>query len=673
MKHLDLSQTDGHATLTFDREGSSANIFDTETLNELFDTLTQVRENVSINSLLIRSAKPSIFVAGADIKSLASATPGELASLIDLGHEVFQILEDLNIPTVACIHGACLGGGYELALACDWRIASDAPCTKIGLPETQLGILPAWGGSTRLPKLIGLTHALPLILSGKVLSAESARRKGLVDEVAPMEHLEQLAREFLGKGKRQPSPHPFLHNKATASIIEARARKELIKRTRGHYPAPLKAMEVICESVHHSADISYRKERDAVIELASQPETARLIDLFFMREKAKKLKILDVEPRELKHPAVIGSGIMGAGIAYWLSSHDYPVLLKDVNHAALAKGMASISQSYEKAVKRHIMSETEAHNRYDRIHASADTLPLFNYDLIIEAAVEDIDVKKRIFADLSSRCSEQCILATNTSALPIHELAEVVTDPSRIVGLHFFNPVHRMPLVEIVRAPSTSLETLAAAIRFVQCIGKIPVVVKDSPGFLVNRILVPYLLEACGIFASGIDPVEIDEAMLDFGMPMGPLRLLDEVGLDVASHVAGTLIAAFPERMSMPPLMDNMIEAGYLGRKAGKGFYLYNGNGKDDTPKPNPGALEMRASRDLSEARIAEQLALLMSQEAASCLDEEIADSPESIDFAMVMGTGYAPFRGGPLHHADATHMMRPAFYPPIERKASAC
>jgi len=667
MKHLNLSQTDGLARLTFDRQESSANIFDTETLEELLAVVTQIREDVSITSLLICSAKSNIFVAGADIKSLASATPGELATLIDLGHQVFQILEDLTIPTVACIHGACLGGGYELALACDWRIASDAAATKIGLPETQLGIIPAWGGSTRLPKLIGLTQALPLILSGKVLSAASAQRKGLVDQVAPKEHIDQLAQKFLAKEPRKLSSHLLLHSKASTYIIEARARKELIKLTRGLYPAPLKAIEVICKSVHTPAHISFRNERDAVIELTSQPETARLINLFSMREKAKKLGIPDIKPNEIKHPVVIGSGTMGAGIAYWLSSHHYPVLLKDVNDQALAKGMKSISKTYQTAVNRHIMSQAEASNCYDRIHASAETLPLLNHDLIIEAAVENIEVKKQIFADLSPRCSEDCILATNTSALPIHELADVVTNPSRIVGLHFFNPVHRMPLVEIVRAPSTSPQTLATAISFVQGIGKIPVVVKDSPGFLVNRILVPYLLEACNIFASGIDPFEIDEAMLEFGMPMGPLRLLDEIGLDVASHVAGTLTAAFSDRMSMPPLMDKMIEAGYLGRKTGKGFYLYNGH----KAEPNTDLLQMRSSRDSSAQKIAEQLTRLMTEEAAHCLDEEIAESAESIDFAMVMGTGYAPFRGGPLRHADATEMMRPRFYPATKHKVT--
>jgi 3-hydroxyacyl-CoA dehydrogenase/enoyl-CoA hydratase/3-hydroxybutyryl-CoA epimerase len=659
MKHIQLSKDSEIATLTFDREGSSANIFDDEALDEFLTTLDTIREDVSIMSLQIRSAKPSIFIAGADIKSLAAYTPGELAALIDRGHEAFSALAALHIPTVAIIHGACLGGGYELALACDWRIASNTDCTKIGLPETQLGILPAWGGSTRLPRLIGLTDALPLILGGKQLSAKAAKRKGLVDEVVHQAHLHESAQKFLKMGKRKLDNHPLQHNSAAARVIEATARKDLMKRTRGLYPAPLKALEVMCHSVYHPLEVGFQKERDAVIELSSQPATAHLIDLFLLREKAKKLKIDATEAIDLHHPVVIGSGIMGSAIAYWLSTRGYPVLLQDIDDEALAKGMASIERQFETAVKRHIMSEADARMGFDRIHASAQPVPLENRDLVIEAAVENIEVKKQIFADLSARCPEDCILATNTSALPIHELADVVKNPGRIVGLHFFNPVARMPLVEVVRAPTTSNETLASAVRFVQKIGKLPVVVKDSPGFLVNRILVPYLLQASQLFAEGVDPVQIDEAMLDFGMPMGPLRLLDKIGLDVGKHVAGTLAAAFPSRMSLPPLMDAMIEAGFLGRKVGKGFYLY---GKDDL-EPNPLVLALREAKEEPMKHIAERLALLMSEEAALCLDEAIAETPQDIDFAMVMGTGYAPFRGGPLCYSDDHRLISPGFY----------
>ena len=659
MKYLKLTKNQGTATLTFNRPDSSANIFDEAALIECRTVLQQIALDDAIQALIIDSAKPHIFIAGADIPSLSNATAGELAALIDLGHEVFSLLEALKIPTVAAIHGACVGGGYELALACDWRVASNAKTTKIGLPETQLGILPAWGGSTRLPQLITLPKALPLILAGKTLSASAAKRKGLVDQVVHQAHLKKVALKYLQKGKRNKDTHNIIHNSASVKMIEATARKDLMRKTRGLYPAPLKALEVVCNSVTQPHEVGFRLERDAIITLASKPATSHLIDLFLLSERAKKLKIQTGPVRELAAPVVIGSGIMGSGIGYWLSSRGYPTLIQDIHDTALAQGVQRIKQHYKKAQSRHIMTPAEAHAGFDRLHASSQRLPLQNRDLIIEAAVEDLDLKKKIFADLSARCSSECILATNTSALPIYELADVIKNPSRVVGLHFFNPVHRMPLVEIVRAPTTSDTTLAEVLRFVQKIGKIPIIVKDSPGFLVNRILVPYLLEACKLFAAGGDPVEIDEAMLDFGMPMGPLRLLDEVGLDVGKHVAETLVAAFPDRMSLPAMMDAMIEKGFLGRKVGQGFYIY---GKDQ-PEPNPEALALREAEHLPLHSVAAQLAELMSDEAARCLDEDIANSPEDIDLAMVLGTGYAPFRGGPLRYADDLRLISPGFY----------
>ncbi|MFT4901204.1 MAG: 3-hydroxyacyl-CoA dehydrogenase/enoyl-CoA hydratase/3-hydroxybutyryl-CoA epimerase [Lentimonas sp.] len=660
MKYLKFNRTNGTATLTFDRPDSTANILDEDTLSELLNLLKEIEQDDSITALLICSAKPNVFIAGADIPSLSNCTPGELAALIDLGHEAFSLLESLSIPTIAAIHGACLGGGYELALACDWRIASDDKCTKIGLPETRLGILPAWGGCTRLPRLITLPNALPLILGGKNYSAKAAARKELIDATVHQAHLGKVALKYLQRGKRSSNnKHAVLHNPASVKVIEATARKDLLKRTRGLYPAPLKALEVICQAVTHPLAFGFRLERDALIELASQSETSHLTDLFLLSQKAKKRTFNQIEPLGFKAPAVIGSGIMGSGISYWLSRQGYPVLLKDISDAALAQGMQSIKGHYAKALSREIGTTTEAQAGIDRIHASAELVPLHRRDLIIEAAVENLEVKKRIFAELSNRCTPECILASNTSALPIHQLAQMVDHPERVVGLHFFNPVHRMPLVEVVQASCTSDATLASAVRFVQKIGKIPIIVQDSPGFLVNRILMPYLLEASKMFAAGGDPIEIDQAMLNFGMPMGPLRLLDEVGLDVAKDVAATLINAFPDRMSLPPILDRMIEYGYLGRKAGKGFYLY---GKSE-PLPNPAVLVLREADALKLTAVAEQLAGLMSDEAARCMDENIVASPEDIDLAMVLGTGYAPCRGGPLRYADDQRLISPGFY----------
>jgi len=646
--NITLTFSNSTAILVFDREGSAANIFDSATLEELSERLDELAAQPEVTGLLIRSAKPNIFIAGADLNELSTARGERLQRLIATGQTLFNRIADLPYPTVAAIHGACVGGGYELALACDWRVASDSPETKIGLPETQLGILPAWGGTTRLPDLLGLQDALPVILSGKLHSAALAKRKGLIDDAVPKEHLKTHSLSFLPKGKRHHTHNPMVHNQAVAAVIRVQAQKELQKKTRGHYPGPEAALEVAVASIGRTRAQSQQAEREAIERLASLPETARLIRLFFLQERAKKHKHTSAEPREIHHAAVIGAGLMGSGIAYWLSTRKIEVTLQDISPEALAHGMKSITGLYADAEKHHVLSKTEAARGLDRIHPATGNIPLKICDLIIEAAVEKLSIKKQIFADLSARCRPDTILATNTSALPIHELASSITNPERLVGLHFFNPVHKMQLVEVVRTESTSDETLATAVAFVRKIGKLPVVVKDSPGFLVNRILMPYLVEAASMFEQGGDPEEIDKAMLDFGMPMGPLRLLDEVGLDVAMHVAGTLAAAFPDRMEVPRVVAKLLEAGHTGRKGGSGFYVYDGA----SPAVNAEAVTFQTGTENTPDAAQQILAKLMTEEARLCLEEGVAESADDIDLAMILGTGYPPFRGGPMGSA---------------------
>ncbi len=390
---------------------------------------------------------------------------------------------------------------------------------------------------------------------------------------------------------------------------------------------------------------SQQAELDAILRLASLPETEQLIRLFFLRERAKKHRHTSAEPREIDQAAVIGAGRMGSGIAYWISTRGIGTTLQDISPDALAHGMKTITGLYADAEKHHVFSKTEAARGLDLVRPATGSVPLENCDLIIEAAVEELSIKRKIFADLSARCRPDTILATNTSALPIHELSSSVTRPERLVGLHFFNPVHRMQLVEVVRTEETSDETLATAVAFVRKIGKLPVVVGDSPGFLVNRILMPYLVEAASMFEQGGDPEEIDKAMLDFGMPMGPLRLLDEVGLDVAMHVAETLAAAFPTRMAVPQVVAKLLESGHTGRKGGSGFYVYD----NASPAVNAEAISCQTGTEETPENAQRILANLMSEEARLCLEEGVAETEEDIDLAMVLGTGYPPFRGGPM------------------------
>lgn len=644
------------ATLTFDQPGSSANVFNEATLLELDDHLQTIEGSVSLAGLIICSAKPTIFIAGADLKELAETTGPALSDLITLGQNVFERLASLAITTVAAIDGACAGGGCELTLACDWRVASDSNRTRIGLPETQLGIIPAWGGCTRLPALLGLPRALQLILSGKLLKPTAARTKGLIDEVVPTEYLLTYARSFLARGKRRTIRRSLLHNRLTVAIIKRKVRAQIRARTRGHYPAPFKALEVASRSLSTTALLSRRNEREAILELAGLPETRNLTRLFFLSDHAKKLTIPDAHPAEVHRAAVVGAGVMGAGIAYRLSVRGLRIILQDISSEALARGLGRIESHYAKAVKQGVMSKVDAARGLDRITVISDPVPLRNMDLVIEAATENLKIKRRIFEDLSLRAGPHTILATNTSALPLRKLSASVDHPERLVGLHFFNPVHRMQLVEVVRASQTSPDTLATAVKFVQSIGKLPVVVADRPGFLVNRILLPYLLQASLLFERGGDPVAVDRSMLDFGMPMGPLRLLDEVGLDVALHVAKTLSRAFPDRMSVPLLVERLVREGNLGVKSGAGFYLYDERG----PRPNPGALDLRGPTQALPDNLGQQLARAMVGEARRCLAEGVVDSPDDIDLAMILGTGFPPFRGGPLRYGRDAGLLRP-------------
>jgi 3-hydroxyacyl-CoA dehydrogenase/enoyl-CoA hydratase/3-hydroxybutyryl-CoA epimerase len=669
-----LREVDKHGvcTLTFDRLNSSANIFDRDTLLELNSHLDWIEHVPELRGLIFTSAKPKIFVAGADLHALASLADERavseplacnlvavdespegcdrrigLVDLIQLGQQVFNRIEALHIPSVAAIHGACVGGGYELTLACHYRIASDERATKIGLPEILLGIIPAWGGSTRLPRLIGIPKALEIILNGKTLVAERALKLGMIDEMVPRDRLAQIALErVLHPMKPHRASLRVSNNPISAMLIRARVTRELSAKTRGNYPAPFEALDVVTHSVTLPMEKSLERERAAIVRLAQTEACRNLLRLFLLKERAKKSQ---GQSGAVHRAAVIGAGVMGAGIAQWLSARGLSVILRDVSLDQLVRGMATVSSLYEDAVKRHHLSRIEARDGKDRIFAAATDLPMRDVDMVIEAATEKLPVKQDIFRCLVAQTGPNTILATNTSALSISAIAAATNAAERVVGLHFFNPVHRMELVEVIPGARTSPEVLARTVEFARRMGKVPVVSKDSPGFIVNRILMPYLVEAVRLMDHGVNAPEIDEAMLDFGMPMGPLRLLDEVGLDVAAHVVNTLSQHFGERVTAPLLIEKMLGAGMLGRKSGRGFYEYAHN------KPNHELDVLRSVHrhaHFTHDEITQRLSLLMVNEAARCAEEKVA-SPADIDLAMVLGTGFAPFHGGPLRYAD--------------------
>ena len=648
---------DGICLLTFDRPDSAANIFDGPTLQALAEELDFIENESSLRGVIINSAKKSIFVAGADLKTLLrDAQAGRLRDFIAEGQHVFNRLAALKIPTCAAIHGAAAGGGYEVALACDWRVASADPATRIGLPETTLGLVPAWGGSTRLPRLIGVEKAAEVILKGKLYTAAEALKLGMVDDVVAKERLMEAATKKLNSGKRP-----------RATQGGGPAPGELTPPSAAGNDAPRRAYEIITKNLPERDSLA--QEVDAIVKLGDSESTRNLIRNFFLAEKYKRGTSKPAADK-IVHAAVIGAGVMGSGIAQWLSSRGVTVILRDVTSEFVDRGLANIEKTYADAVKRGIMSEEKAKEGRARIICSTAHVEMRDVQVVIEAASEKLDIKKEIFRELSV-AAPKAILATNTSALPILELAEQTEVPERVVGLHFFNPVSRMKLVEVVISKRTSDETRDRALAFARQIGKLPVLVRDNPGFLVNRVLFPYLLDAAELFEAGVDLATIDGQMVQWGMPMGPLRLIDEIGVDVTIDIASTLEKAYGSRNHASSVLLWLREAGMLGRKTGAGFYKYEGKSQ----VPNEALQEWRNAlhgdpegpegpdippdghcdpkMQLEGEALTCRLIFLMVNEAARCVEEQVVDSPEDADYGMILGTGFAPFRGGPLRFAD--------------------
>src|SRR5438445_12768504 len=586
--------------LTFDRPESGANIFDAATMSELSEHVDVIEGDQSLRGLIITSAKKSIFIAGADLKTLLKqAQTGELGAFIAEGQRVFNRIAALKIPSVAAIHGACAGGGYEVTLASDWRVASDDPATRIGLPETTLGLIPAWGGSTRLPRWIDEDNAAEVILKGKLYSASEALKIGLVDEVVTREKLLDAARRLIGKGRRPPAK---------------------ISRSKGKTPVPsdpksarARALGIITTRGTNAIDESLKLELDAIVDLGKTESTQNLLRNFFLAEKYKK-GTSKAQFEKVAHAAVIGAGVMGSGIAQWLSARGVTVILRDVNRELLDRGLANIEKTYADAVKRGLVAEEKAKQGRARIVALTAPMELRDVQFVIEAASEKIDIKKEIFRELSMQAGPKTIVATNTSALPVSKLADATVSPEHVIGLHFFNPVSRMKLVEVVIAKETSQETRERSLAFVRQIGKLPVVVRDSPGFLVNRVLFPYLLDAAELFESGLDADKIDNALVTWGMPMGPLRLIDEIGVDIAIDIGNTLEKAYGRRDHVPAVLLSLCSRQMLGRKTGAGFYKYEGK----TQTPNEALEEWRRTGAAGNGAISlpNRLTLLMVNEA---------------------------------------------------------
>jgi 3-hydroxyacyl-CoA dehydrogenase/enoyl-CoA hydratase/3-hydroxybutyryl-CoA epimerase len=666
---------DGLGVLTFDLPGEKVNMFSREVLAELSLLVGRLERESGTRALLIASGKRDIFIAGADVKEFTNAQPAEAREGVAGVQALFERLARLPYPVVAAINGVCLGGGTELALACDWRVMSDVKKAHIGFPEVRLGIFPAWGGCTRLPKLVGLQSALDLVLTGKSLDAKRAKKIGLVDEAVPAAIFDEWAAKFAREKIGQVKPRRAVRKRRglVERVLEAtpfgrrivfgKARDGVLKQTGGHYPAPLAALAVIEEGYGKPIEAGFAAEASHIADVFGGEVQKNLLALFFQTEQVKRETGVDdpsIKPREVSRVGVLGAGVMGGGIAQLAADKDLPARMKDIDPKALGHGYAAAAAIWAEQVKRRRLTPREMAKKMGLLSGTLDYSGFARCEVTIEAVVEKLAVKRAVLKEWEAAAPKTAIFASNTSTLPITEIASGAAVPSRVIGMHFFNPVHKMPLVEVIRGRETSDETVATIFALARTLGKTPVVVRDAPGFLVNRILAPYLSEAARLLLEGCRIEDVDRALTDFGMPVGPLALLDDVGLDVAAKAGEIMQAAFPERMAVSGEAA-LAAAGRLGRKNGKGFYDYEG-GKRRGPSPQAyELLKVRAPEKSSlPAQVIEARCVLpMINEAAHCLEDSIVRDASKLDLAMIFGTGFPPFRGGLLRYADSLGLDR--------------
>lgn len=628
----------------FDRQHERVNSIHDEALDELNDLLQDLSQMPDVQGLIIYSLKSKGFIAGADVNTIARlSTPEQAVDFLRKGQAVFARLEALPIPTVAMINGFCMGGGLELALTCDYRVATDDPETRLGLPEVMLGFHPGWGGTVRLPQLIGGFHALSeVMLSGTALVAKKAKRLGFVDEVVPERQLARAARYYIEKKpqKHQPTLLQSLSNKTWVRTILAHVLRRVVSKKvrKAHYPAPF-AMINLWEKEGGYNERAYLKEVDSVEQLIAKHQTAEnLIRVFLLRERLKDFA--KQSHFKATHVHVIGAGVMGGDIAAWCALRGLRVTLQDKSHEQIAPAIARAKKLYKKKCREPRLIQAAM----DRLIPDPEGHGIAHADVIIEAVFEHLETKQTLFKMIESKAKPDALLATNTSSIPLDEISTVMQNPKRLIGIHFFNPVAKMALIEVVESSQTEHLLAQHAYAFVHQIGKLPLPVQSSPGFLINRVLMPYLMECMVLLNEKIPAEVIDEAAQDFGMMMGPVELADTVGLDVCLAVAKNLTSHFGG--SVPDVLVQMVEAGKLGRKSGEGFYRYR-QGKQLKGKP---------TKNDDYQRIAQRLIQRMIDESKACIKEGVVADADLLDAGMIFATGFAPFRGGPLRYAQQAH-----------------
>jgi len=667
-----IEREGGVATLFLDDPGERVNTVHPALMLEFVTLLDLLERDASVRAVVLASGKPDGFVAGAKIELMQGVTTAaEAEKLARDGQAVFDRVERFPKPIVAAIHGPALGGGCEWALACRWRVASDDPRTQIGQPEVQLGLIPGGGGTQRLPRLVGVRAALDVILAGKSLKARKAAKIGLVDEAVPAPILLRVARERAlalanGKLRRQPrrprgtadrvAAFALDENALGRELVFRQARKVTLAKTKGHYPAPLAALDAVEHGMRHGMAKGLAYEAKRFGELSVSPVARRLMEIFFATTALKKENGTgdpSVKARPVERVGVLGGGLMGSGIAYVTVNAGIPVRVREKDDAAAGRALGAVRGILDERVKRRSIDRLERGEKMRLLTATTDWSGFAALDVVVEAVFEDLALKQEMVRAFEG-VNERGIFASNTSSIPIGKIAEAARRPEAVVGMHYFSPVHKMPLLEIIAAPRTSKETIATAVALGKRQGKTVIVVGDGPGFYTSRILGPYMNEAAHLLGEGAAIDALDHALVSFGFPVGPITLLDEVGIDVGEKVGKILHGAFGARMEPPGSLHEVTAAGRLGRKNGKGFYTYGEKEKrvdESVYDLLPGG---RARKPFDPAALQDRVVLQMVNEAIRCLGEGILRSPRDGDVGAVFGLGFPPFLGGPFRWADA-------------------
>lgn len=657
--YLNITFENGLAILTLDQPGEKVNTLDQSMIDAFEGFLDDFMKRSDVKAAVLISGKEGNFIAGADINMFDTfKTQEDFQAFVKKGTDLLDRIEKCPKPIIAAINGSCIGGGLEVVLACHYRIATDDSSTKFGFPEVKLGLLPGAGGSQRLPKLVGLPKALDMMLTGKNIYPYPAKKMGLVDEITHRHGLLQAAKHAVGKLIKSGKPNrklAFVDNLLTHSPMRSvalnQAKKTVLRMTRGNYPAPLKIIESAAAGLTMSYEKGFDTERRLFVELAFTPESQSLRNLFFGMQAVKKNPWKD-KTLSLNRIGVLGSGLMGSGIADVSAQSGYQVALKDRDAAQAAKGYSGIKSDVDKKVKKRIMKPFEADQFLARITPTGSYDYFKNIPLVIEAVFEDINIKHKVLQDVE-KVSPDAIFATNTSSLPISEIAKGAKKPENVVGMHYFSPVQKMPLLEIIKTDITSESALGTAYEVGLKQGKTVIVVNDGPGFYTTRILAPFMNEALLLLEEGAKIESIDKAMKDFGFPVGPIVLMDEVGLDVAAHVSDVLSPMFIARGAEPTkVAKKLFEAGFLGRKNKKGFYKYDGK-KKEVNKDIYSFFGSTSGKDISAKEIQDRMSMIMVNEALLCLQENILLSARDGDLGAILGLGFPPFHGGPFRYVD--------------------